>query len=909
LVDSVFSPSPPFAGAESLLLAKLLPPLPRAGAVPRARLTAQLEGADAQRLTLVAAPPGFGKTTAVADWLASAGRACAWVSLDADDSDELRFWRYLAAALDRLWPGVGASATTLLASAAALPGGVAVMTLLNELRRVAPAGLGDRPAVLVLDDYHQIEAPAVHEQLARFLERMPPGLRVVLVSRADPPLPLSRLRAHNDLLELRADELRLTAVEVEAFLRTTMGLELSAPQVAALAGRTEGWIAALQLAALALRTADVAPFIAGFTGTHRYIVDYLVEEVLSRLPPERQTFLLETAVLDRLSAGLCEAVTGHPGAQALLEWMEQAQLFLLPLDQERRWFRFHGLFHDLLRFRLQQSAPGRATDLHARAASWFVARGMLPEAIRHALAAGAVERAADWIAEVAEGALRRGEIGVLLGWLLALPAPLLQSRPRLCLAYAWCLLYSGRLAEVGPALTWAEWGLEAAESDTLVEVTALRAHLARLSGNLPLARVLSEQALAAATPEQFMLRGFVTLNIAGVARLSGDLAAAERFYAEAAALHQRGGNAYLAAVARCHQGDVQAQRGALRAAADTYAEIVRAGFTPGATPLPAGQAAAGLALVRYAWDELDEAERLLDLALEQGRQNDEIDMLLAAHLGRAQLCGARADRDGVREALGQLDDLAQRSGHPQLLTLARSARIRSGLLWPDCDLAAALSWAQGYEITARPLTGPETMAQLTAARVCLVAAADDPTIVAAALARLTALRERAARQGHGAAAAEALLLEALAHAGLGSTGLALTALNEALRLGEEQGQVRLFVDLGPGLRPRLLALLARAHPQGAPRRDYLERVRRAVGGVPARRPLHGPTPQLIEPLSPREREVLALIAAGLSNEAIAGELVVTVATVKKHATGIFGKLGVASRTEAVARARALALLP
>src|SRR5215468_10936676 len=379
--------------------------IPRAGFVPRPRLLARLAEGIGRGLTVVCTPAGFGKTTLLGDWARRSRRTVAWLSLDSADNDPARFWRYVAAALE-------AVATAVI----------------NQLAVVPDAGA----VVLVLDDYHLIEAPTVHDSVAFLVERLPPALRLVLASRTDPPLPLARLRARGQLGELRADDLRFTLGETAAFLREATGLDLPTELVAALQERTEGWAAGVQLAALSLRGhADPAGFVATFSGSHRFVLDYLSEEVLARQPSEVVDFLLETSVLDRLSGPLCDAVTGRCGSQAVLEGLERASLFVVPLDEERGWWRYHHLFAGLLRARLAHERPGRVPGLHRAAAAWHEDHGLADGAIRHALAAGEARWAARLIERHAEEMLWRGEGATLCRWFRALPAEMLRARPRL----------------------------------------------------------------------------------------------------------------------------------------------------------------------------------------------------------------------------------------------------------------------------------------------------------------------------------------------------------------------------------------------------------------------------------------------------------------------------------------------
>src|SRR5499425_3196688 len=444
-------PEVPAPGRDVLVATKFY--VPRAGFVPRPRLLARLSQGIGSGVTVVSTPAGFGKTTVLGDWARRSRRPAAWLSLDAGDNDPARFWRYVAAALGRARPGIDAPVVALLRGPQQPLLEAVATAVINELTSVP----GDGEVVLVLDDYHLVEAPSVHESVAFLLDRLPPGLRLVLSSRADPPLPLARLRARGQLAEFRAADLRFTVAETAAFLREVTGLDLPAASVAALQDRTEGWAAGVQLAALSLRGhADPAGFIATFAGSHRYVLDYLTEEVLAGQPPQVLSFLLETSVLDRLCGPLCDAVTGRTGSQAMLEELDRANLFVVPLDGVRQWWRYHHLFADLLRARLEQKRPDKLPELHRAAAAWHEEHGLADDAIRHATAAGETRWAARLVERHVETLLRRSEAATLDRWLSALPAASVRARPRLCLAQAVTALLGGRLEAVEPLLDSAE---------------------------------------------------------------------------------------------------------------------------------------------------------------------------------------------------------------------------------------------------------------------------------------------------------------------------------------------------------------------------------------------------------------------------------------------------------------------
>src|SRR5215475_1726604 len=589
--------------------------VPRAGFVPRPRLLARLSQGIGSGLTVVSTPAGFGKTTVLGDWARRSRMPAAWLSLDAADNDPARFWRYVAAALDRVRPGTDVPVTALLRGRQQPPLEAVATAVINELS--VPGGGG---VTLVLDDYHLVDAPPVHDSVTFLLDRLPPGLRLVLSSRADPPLPLARLRARGQLAELRATDLRFTLAETAAFLREVTGLDLPAASVAALQERTEGWAAGIQLAALALRgQADPAGFIATFAGSHRYVLDYLTEEVLAGQPEHVLRFLLQPSVLDRLCGPLCDAVTGRTDSQTRLEELERANLFVVPLDEVRLWWRYHHLFADLLRARLAREWPARVRELHRAAAAWHEEHGFADAAVRHALAASETGWAARLVERHVEALLRRGEGAPLDRWLSALPAECVRTRPRLCLAQAASAVTSGRLEAVEPLLADAE-RLFAAVGDephepsvgralsVLANVPAatafLRAELARQRGDAARAVAWDRQALAHLGEEDWLLRSHIAWHLAVADWLRGELAEAERALTDVVAELQAAEQRVVAMLACNYLGQVRRVQGRLSAALRTYQRGLEAASEAGQQLPPAGIAHMGLAEVLYERNEL-----------------------------------------------------------------------------------------------------------------------------------------------------------------------------------------------------------------------------------------------------------------------------------------------------------------
>jgi LuxR family maltose regulon positive regulatory protein len=929
------------SGQDVLLATKLHVPRPPPGFVPRRRLVQALGGGLVRGRVLVCAPAGFGKTALLADWARGGGGPVAWLGLDGGDSDPARFWRYALAALDRARPGLAGRVGP------PPPGSLEglVTALINEL--AADSSLDE--VLLVLDDYHLVDSGPVHESVALLLENLPPGLRVVVSGRADPPLPLARLRARGQLAELRTADLRFTSEEAAALLGETAGPGVPGTAVATLTARTEGWAAGLQLAALSLRgQADVAGFAAAFSGSHRFVLDYLADEVLDGQDEQVRAFLLETSVLERLSGELCDAVTGRAGSQAMLAGIERAGLFLVPLDEVRGWWRYHHLFADLLRARLQAEQPGRVPALHRAAATWCEEHDLPDDAVRHALAAGDAAWAARLVERHVETLLGRSEGATLRRWLAALPAQAVRDRPRLCLAQAYGAAQGLQLEALEALLDDAERAFAVSGDEpyedpagrpasVLANVPAgiayLRASLARLRGDAALAADYNRQALAHLGEDDWLMSSFVRWNQAVTDWLGGRLGPAERGLAEVLAelraadeavrrvggepaevfREVEGGAEFFAgflAMRVCYDlGQVQRARGDMDAALATYRQpLGDAGES--SQPPHLGVAHVGLAQVLYERNELaaalDHATRGVTLC----RQLAYTPPLGTGLAIVARIRHAQGDAAGALEAMGEA---GQAGLSPQVAALFNPVPSqRAQLLLAQGDVGAAAQWAMATGLGPGDEPDyPREPAYLVLARVLL--AQNDP---GAALALLRRLLGAAASQGRVGSIIEIVALRALALAACGDHTDALGALAEALTLARRHGYIRVLADEGAPMRA-LLTQLPVARPGQQPAADridpgYLAALLRAcgpAGAVPQRIRAAAAPPGLAEPLTDRELEVLGLLAAGRSNQRIAHDLVVALDTVKKHVTHVLGKLGAANRTEAVARARELGLIP
>jgi LuxR family maltose regulon positive regulatory protein len=889
--------------------------------VARPRLAGRLAEGVARGIVLVCGPAGFGKTALLSEWARHSRWPVAWLSLDSDDSDPARFWRYVAATLDAAGARVAERVAALLRGPQQPPLEAVVTALINQLAAVPDE------VVLVLDDYHLIQAPQVHQSLEFLLERLPPQLRVVLASRADLPLPLARFRGRGQLAELRAADLRFTPEEAAVLLREATGVDLPTGSVAALAARTEGWVAGLQLAALSLRgDPNITAFVQRFSGSHRFVLDYLTEEVLDRQPQQVREFLLETSVLARLCGPLCQAVTGRSDSQPLLEGIERANLFLMPLDEVRRWWRYHHLFADLLLARLQQEQPNRVAELHRAAAAWSEQHELVDDAVRHALAAGDAEWAARLVERHFHRLLWRGEGATLERWLAALPAPVVRAQPWLCLGLAYKALIGGHLDEVEPLLADAERahltrsgdprepsaGRAASPLDKIPTMIAvLRADVARMHGDVERATRLAEQAMAGPTADDPMVRWEADWTLAETDWAAGRLARAERRLARLITTQRAAGMHDLTLQMSYELGQVLRAQGRLGAALRTYREALEG--TAG-HPTPAeGLAHVGLAEVLRERNELDAALDHATRGVGLCRRLASAWPLASGLATLARIRQAQGDQAGALQALAEAERVLP---DPELAELSNPVPVQNArLALAQGDVPAAARWVQarGLSDEDQPSFAREGE-YLVLARVLLAEQAPQR-----ALGLLERLSAQAGAQGRTGSVIQLRALQALASAACGDEHAALAALAEALTLGAPEGYLRVFVDEGAPMAALVGGLLmGRRREQvaaaGAVPRDHLIRLVEAFeqAGLPIRPSARRGAvvvPGLVEPLTAREVEVLRRLAAGAPNRVIAEQLVVTLETVKKHLSHVFDKLGAANRTQAVARARELGLLP
>ena len=880
----------------TILATKLYIPPPQPKLVHRPRLVERLNDGMQRKLTLVSAAAGFGKSTLVSTWIADGQRQAAWLSLDEGDNDPARFLTYLVAAVQTIEPNVGTGLLTVLQSPQPPPAEVILTALLNEITTI-PDNF-----VLVLDDYHLIDSKPIDHAVTFLLEHLPPQMHLVIATREDPlALPLARLRARGQLAELRAADLRFAPSEAEKFLNWGMALNLPAADVSALETRTEGWIVGLQLAAISLQGhKDATGFIQSFTGSHHFVLDYLVEEVLQQQPESVQTFLLRTSILDRLCGPLCDAVLLAPSGsgEKILTYIEHANLFIVPLDNERRWYRYHHLFADLLRQRLHQSiasstgdAPSRVNELHIRASQWYEDNGLEVEAFQHAAAAHAIERAERLIQGKGIPLHFRGAVITILDWLASLPTAVLNARPSLWWRYASLLLISGHTTGVEEKLQAAEAALQGAELDDktrnlLGQIAGARATLALTRYQPEIMLAQSRRALEYLRPDNLSSRSTACWTLGFAYLLQGDRAAARQALTEAVALSQASGNIFTAILATIALGVVQEVDNQLYLAAETYRRVLQ-----WASDQPLQiiyEAHLGLARILYEWNDLDAAEQHGRQSLHLARQYEGvIDRFVLCEVFLARLKLARGEVAGAAAMLAEASQSARQQNFVYRIPEVAAAQVLT--LLRQGNLAAADHLAQTHQLP------------MSQARVYL--AQGDTS---AALAVLELLRREVEAKAWHDERLKVMVLQALAFHAHGEKDEALQRLADALALAEPGGFIRLFVDEG---RPMAQLLSEAAARLISP--DYVAKLQAAFeaeapqGKAPSRPP---PAQPLIEPLSERELEILLLIAQGLSNHAIGQRLFIALNTVKGHNRLIFEKLQVKSRTEAVARARQLGLL-
>ncbi len=920
--------------ASPLLETKLYIPEWRPGLVSRPRLIELLDRGTERKLTLVSAPAGFGKSTLLAEWLADtpAGeRPAAWVSLDQNDNDPTRFWAYFITALQKVMPGVGKSVLTLLHSPKAPPTEVLLGTLLNEISTNSGDGSTDRghDFVLVLDDYHAIEAESIHAGVAFLLDHLPPQMHLIITGRSDPPLPLARLRGRGESTELRAPDLRFTPDEVADFLSDVMGLELSADHVAVLETRTEGWIAGLQLAALSMQGRDdVSGFISAFAGDDRYIVDYLVEEVLQRQPERVRSFLLQTSVLDRLSGSLCDAVTGQEDGKRMLETLERGNLFLVPLDGNRQWYRYHHLFGDVLHSRLAEEQPDRLPTLHRQAGDWYGKNGLPSDVVRHALAGEDFDRAAAVMELEAMAMVSRCEEPTLLEWLKALPDEVIRARPVLSVYYAFIALsYDGpdavesllrdaeRLLDATPDANARPGDLspemvvvdEKAFRSLPGSIAVVRAYQAGALGDVPGTLNYARQALDFLPEGEHFWRGAATAFLGISYWANGDLEAAHGSFGDGIATLKLAGDTDLEISGEYILAGIRVAQGRLREAERAYEQALQIAADHG-EPVLLGTVDlyVGLSELHCEYGDLEAAREYLLRSEELGELGAIPENRHRPYVAKARIKKIEGDLESTLDLLSEAERLFVKTPTPVIRPIAA---LKAQAWVAQGRLAEAQDWVRERGLSVDDeLSYLHEFEHMTLAKVLIARYRSDQG-AKRSIDEVTGLLERllkAADEGERTGSViEILMLQALAHEAQGNIPLGLVPLERAMTLAEPEGYLRIFVDEGEAMR----SLLRHAAAEGIAS-SYVQRLLSAFDkpAQPASSNSTVAIAGLAEPLSEREIEVLRLIAAGMTNQEIAEQLVVSISTVKTHINRTYRKLEVRTRTQAVARIRQLGIV-
>jgi LuxR family maltose regulon positive regulatory protein len=912
-----------------ILATKLYIPLPRLKAVSRPRLIERLNEGLVMgcKLTLISASAGFGKTTLISDWIAGCSQPVTWLSLDEGDNDPAHFLAYVVAALQTIAPKIGAGALAALQSSQPPPIESILTALLNEI-----ITLPDH-FILVLDDYHVIDSRPVDNALTFLLEHLPPQMHLVIASREDPHLPLARLRARVQLTELRAADLRFTPSEAAEFLNQLMELNLSAEDIAALETRTEGWIAGLQLAALSMQgNKDVSRFIREFAGDHRYIVDYLVEEVLQSQPEPIRRFLLQTAILDQLNGSLCDTVTGEEEGSARLEALQRGNFFVIPLDDKRNWYRYHHLFADVLRMHLMAEQPDQVPALHRRASEWYERNGLRSDAIQHALAAEDFERAAKLIELVVPTMNLSRQFARMLGWLKTLPDELVRVRPVLSTEYALASMSCGENESVESRLRDAEqWldtkvdildGPESSAVGMIVVneyefrrvpgmIALIRAGQALARGDMPETVKHARRVLDLAPENDYLMFGGAASQLGLAAWTSGDLDAARQMTAEGMENVRLAGYISPAVGGAIVLADIQIAQGRLHEAMTTYERGLLWAIKPGA---PALQGAAdmhvGMSAIHLEYNDLKTATQHLLTSQALGELAGLPQNPYRWRAAMARIQESKGDLDGALELLEQAERLYDGNFSPNV----RPVVTRKTRVWvAQGRLDEALGWARGQELTVEnELSYLHEFDHITLVRVLLACYQCDhsPGSISGAMTMLERLLQAAEEGGRKGSAIEILILQAIAYHAQGNLPAALLPLQHALTLAAPEGYVRIFLDEGESMRQLLCE--ASKHKIIPDYADKLlaafEAEKRKSEDKPDLPEPHRDGGTLIDPLSQREIKILQLIAQGLSNREIGERLFLALNTVKGHNRKIFDKLQVQSRTEAIARARELGLL-
>jgi len=891
---------------ETILSTKLFAPSIRSNHVSRPRLIAQINTGLEKALILISAPAGYGKTTLVSGWLQESNIANTWISLDEDDNDLIHFLQYLLTALQKVVPSIQVEMLSALRGPTSIA--TFLSSIMNEISK-CPV-----PFVLVLDDFHVLQSQPVLDLLASLIENAPPTMHVILISRSDPLLPLSHLRVRNEIVEIRANQLRFTRDEMDAFLSNVMTLKLSIDDLAALQARTEGWIAGVQLAALSMQSCeDIHAFVRALAGSHHYIIDYLTDEVLKRLPEKTSTFLLRTSILSRMCGPICDALVGpeandHVNGQEILEELERKNLFVVSLDDKRHWYRYHHLFSDVLNRYLENLYPQLPSELRMRASQWFEQNGYIPEAIDHALMAGKPDQATKLIEQNGVLLLVRGEVMAVLKWITAVE-PYSLTHPWLYILKAWAYALSGDLDRVDGMLKKAEELISALEPSQEVKImqgsiASARAHSANLIGDAYKAADFARQAIEILPDADLVsrsLRAVSTSLLGDATSMTGDLEEAKRAYIESAQICQAAGDVHLTIVVNSNLANILVAQGILRQAAKIYSETLLLATRPdGQKALIAGRLYVELSQVYYEWNKLEEAFQYAQQGLNLCRQWGNMDLQAVgfAQLARLECIFLHPDEmQAAYQAAEQLVnryDLAPRYSISVMSVLARLLIIQGNL-----EHATHLVQKSGIDVDGSTEESEITYLlepmYLILLRLLLAQRKYNPALGLSQ--RLLHQAEAGNRIGR---MIEILILQALAYHGKNDKEHALAVLDRAIMLAQPEGYMRVFLDEGEPM-AKLLYQVKVQQVGGS----YLSELLSALSADTSENLINNQL--LIEPLTKRELELLTLIEQGCTNQDIADRLVISIPTVKRHISNIYSKLGAKNRTQAISLGKELNL--
>jgi LuxR family transcriptional regulator, maltose regulon positive regulatory protein len=887
----------------TLLSTKLYIPLSREALVTRPRLTAILSNAQVKSLTLVSAPAGYGKTTLVSSWLRETGIPCAWLSLEESDNDPVRFLQYLLTALQEIVPTIRLDLLDMVEGIQPASFQALIKILINEIAKQ------DGRCVLVMDDFHLIQDQLILDIVAFMLDHIPAQqMHLVLITRTDPLLPISRLRVRNQMVEIRADQLRFTPGEAAAFVNGEMGFNLSADDIAAMDARTEGWIAGLQLAVLSMQGCkDVSGFISNFSGSHHYIVDYLAEEVLKRQDEQTRSFLLQTSILTRLCASLCDSLVElesaeHPlDGQSVLESLQMKNLFIIPLDEERRWYRYHHLFADALNRRLEYQYPELLPKLYQRASEWYEKNGLIGEAIRCAQSSGNQERVAQLVEQNGCYLLMSGEVLTLLKWMETIER-YFSTYPWLAIHKGWALSIAGRMEQAEQAFKVADRLVSALEPTPEVNtmigtISAGRAYWADVQGNVAETARLARQALDLAPDTDSLsqsVRSVATGALAKTLFLSGDLDGARRIYDQAVEIGKLANNIQMIINTNGDICDVLLEQGKLRQAERLLLETLPMTVRVDGQRLPlAARVYSGLSKVYYEWNQLEQAQHYSYQCLEMSQQWGNIEQEAISMITLAKFEHANANLDKAQALMRRVDQINRDNRlYPWDSIRIEAALDRFWLSLGSLDRVSQHIKTSGI-YPADEITYLYEVKYITLLRWQL--ASED---YESALSLADRMVQKAQNERRMLQVVELLVLEALAYLGKKETALAVNTLSKSVTLAQTEGYKRVFLDEGEPVL-KMLHLVKSNQDATGYTRELLEAFTPASSTVPV------PVQLLIEPLSGREIEVLKLIEAGLSNQEIAARLFISITTVKKHISNIYAKLDVKTRTQAVSRGKEL----